>query len=355
MKQWIGGVLLGLTACIPAPEFTDAALCDKGTYTGVFVLNEGIWTQNNSTLSYYDENQDFASCPDVFAAVNQTPLGDTGNSYLLDSDTLYLIINQSAIVYKLLMPELRLLGELRLPAGASPRQMVKASPSRAYLTSLTDGQLYRFDPRSMELAGEPLAVENYMEGLVIAGDRLFVACGNYAFPAANNKVAVIDLQTDSLLQYIELPEENPGEILQVGTSLVVNCRGNYFQPGAPGSQLVWINPVSLAIERSLPLGQYADDMELLPDALLVLCDSAVMRVSLEDFSLDTDYLPKSLITADPLDRLYSVVYDDLKGELYVSNGKYGGVNGNCVVFDPFLNPVRSFETGIYPGEIFFYR
>ena len=354
MKQGLWIVIGLLTACIPAPEFPEADLCRKGLYAGVFVLNEGVWTQNNSTLSYYDEAQDFARCPDVFAAVNQTPLGDTGNAHLLDGDTLYLVVNQSAIVYKLQMPDLQLLGELRLPAGASPRQMAKISAEKAYLTSLTDGKLYRFDPRSMALVGEPLAVENHMEGIAIRGERAFVACGNYAYPSSNNQLAVIDTRTDRLIQYIELPEENPGFVLVEGKSIVVNCRGNYFLPDAPGSMLVWIDPVSLEVERSIPLGQYADDLALLPGALLVACDSAVMRISLEDFSLDRSYLPKARLTADPFDRLYSLAYDDLRGELYVSIAKTA-TNGFCMAFDPFLNPIRTFETGIFPGTIFFYR
>ncbi len=354
MKQVLWIVSCLLAACIPAPEFPEADLCRKGLYAGVFVLNEGVWTQNNATLSYYDETQGFARCPDVFAAVNQTPLGDTGNAHLLDGDTLYLVVNQSAIVYKLQMPGLQLLGELRLPAGASPRQMAKISAEKAYLTSLTDGKLYRFDPRNMTLSGESIEVENHMEGIAIHGERAFVACGNYAYPSSNNQLAVIDTRTDRLIQYIELPEENPGHVLVQGESIVVNCRGNYFLPDAPGSRLVWVDPLSLEIAHSLPLGQYADDLALLPGALLVACDSAVMRISLADFSLDPAFLPKSRLSSDPLDRLYSLAYDDLRGELYVSIAK-SATNGFCMAFDPFLNPMRTFETGIYPGTIFFYR
>lgn len=354
MKHLMGLILLVLAACIPAPEFVDAEVCDKGSYEGVLILNEGVWTQNNSTLSYYDESQEFERCADVFQAVNQSPLGDVGNAALVDGEHLYLVINESGIVYKLALPSLELLAELRLPATASPRQMAIINPQKAYVTSLLDSSLYVFNPVNMELIGAPVFVENYMEGIAIWENKAFIACGNYAYPASNNKLAVLDTDADTVIRYILLPEENPGEVLLVDDAIVVNCRGNYL-PGGPGSELVWVDPLQETVSRRLSLGQYTYDLAVLPDALIALGDSGLLHIDRTTFSFNSNFLPKSALTDDPLDLLYSVAYDDLKGELYVTNAKYGGTNGICLVLDPFLNPVRSFETGIYPGEILFYR
>ena len=65
--------------------------------TGVYILNQGLYGANNTTLTYYD----FAtSTPttDYFRNVNGFGLGDTGSDFIIYGGKLYIVINNSGYV-----------------------------------------------------------------------------------------------------------------------------------------------------------------------------------------------------------------------------------------------------------------
>ena len=65
--------------------------------TGVYVLSEGKFNGNNTTLTYYNFNSGVATT-DYFANVNGSGLGDTGNDLLLYGGKAYIVMNGSSYV-----------------------------------------------------------------------------------------------------------------------------------------------------------------------------------------------------------------------------------------------------------------
>ncbi len=63
--------------------------------TGVYVLNEGLLTNDNTTLTYYDFGTGTATT-DYYANVNGSGLGDTGNDLLLYGGKMYIVVNESS-------------------------------------------------------------------------------------------------------------------------------------------------------------------------------------------------------------------------------------------------------------------
>lgn len=354
------GISLLLTACIAPPRFPENKNCLKSTYNGLIILNEGYFGQDNSTLSYWDEHTR-TICEDVFEAVNEKKMGDTGNALYKDADTLYVVMDYSQTIYKLQLPSLKLLGELHFAPGTSPRRMVKISNSKAYVTSLLKGKVFVFDPMTMELTGE-IAVQNYPEGIAARNGRAFVACGNYAFPAVNNQLAVINTSTDEVEKYLTLPIDNPGKVLLYGDSVFVNCRGNYITGQDTGSALVCIHQNTLSIQNVLYFPGSIYNIEIAGNVLMGIRDADKNASTLSSTGLfmwdlrsgkldslilqETDFKPKQ--TGD---YLYGLAYDAQKGNLYVAFSK----SKKGFVVNPFMAITDSFTTGINPSSIVFCR
>ena len=355
IRQRLLLILIGcLAGCVPPPEFEPAdAGCLRSAYQGLFVLNEGAWTSNQASLDFYPSGDSLGHCAAVFQQVNGQPLGDVANHVVIDEDTLYIVVNNSRLIYKLQLPSLHLLGQLSLPASASPREMAITSPHKAYVTSFFTNHLFLFNPATMELLPDSIIVENTMEGISIAQDKAFVACGNYLPPEVNNKLAVIDTQTDELLQYIELPVENPGKVLTYQGKVLVACRGDY-DPQGEGSAIVEVDPEGKTVTRVTKFEGSLFEMEIVEDALWVLRDSSVARIDLVTWEVEANFLQEKTLVASEAYYFYGIHYAPDQSALYIAMA-HPTRNGQLLVLNPFGQIQQRLETGMFPGEVFFYN
>ncbi|MGQ9863829.1 MAG: DUF5074 domain-containing protein [Bacteroidia bacterium] len=319
-------------------------------YTGTFILCEGQWTHNNARLDVWDDAGKLHT--EVFYRVNQTRLGDVANSYLVDKDTLYLVMNHSRLLYKIQLPSLKLLGTLSFPPSASLREMILVADTEAWVNSLTNGTIYRLNPRNMQLTPPHITIENYSESMIRWKNKVFVTCGNYAYPLRNNKIARLTLPERSL-RYLETPIENPGPIVEGPDGAIwVGCRGNYSTTGAC---LVKLNPQEERLQDTLFLPCNLYDMKKIGDYIVFLSDSGISAYRPSDATLTMSFIPRAQIGAQPEDLLYAVAYDSLMRRWLVANAKQGALPAEIVVLDEQKKPQQRFTTGLFPGNIFFYR
>src|SRR5690348_15038355 len=74
----------------PAPAAVSAT-------NGIYILNQGLFNDNNSTLSYYDYTSKQVNS-DVFTSVNARGLGDTGNDIEIYGSKMYIVVNVSSTI-----------------------------------------------------------------------------------------------------------------------------------------------------------------------------------------------------------------------------------------------------------------
>ncbi|MBX3101633.1 MAG: hypothetical protein KF690_03905 [Bacteroidetes bacterium] len=351
MKRWAGCVLLclALTGCVPEPDFPEEGAL-QAEYRGLFILNEGQWNQSNATLDFYDPQKGYARTSEVFYRTNGERLGDVANSVLLDADTLYIVMNNTQLIYKVQMPSLRLLGRISLPAAASPREMVKVSPTKAYINSLLGGQLYVANPQTLQVTAS-VPLPDHAESMVYVEGRVFITLGNYP-GTVNSQLAVVDPQTDAV-QLLTLPIQNPGPMaLQPDGQLAIGCRGNYLNTN---SAVCWLDPQTLAFTDTVYINGYLYDLAALPDRLVLSSDHDISSVRYADKIVEYAWIDRARLGARSTDLLYAVHWDDLAQELYVTNAGYGAQNGKCHVLTPDGQLLRTLSTGIFPGTLFWYR
>jgi DNA-binding beta-propeller fold protein YncE len=349
--KWVASIVISLllAACVPPPDFPEEGAL-RTEYRGLFILNEGQWNQSNATLDFYDPAQGYARVSEVFFRTNGERLGDVANSVLLDADTLYIVMNNTQLIYKVQLPTLQVLGRIALPAAASPRQMVKVSATKAYVNSLLGGTLYVVNPMSLQVTAT-LPLPDHAEGMVFTAGRVFITLGSYP-GTTNNQLAVLDPTTDTV-QLLSLPVENPGPLaLLPDGQLAIGCRGNYLNTN---SAVVWLDPATRTFTDTVYVNGYLYELAALPDRLALTSDFDISAIDYATRSVTYGWVSRATLGARSTDLLYALHWDEVAQALYVTNAGYGAQNGRCYILNGQGQLQQTLSTGIFPGTVFWVR
>jgi hypothetical protein len=317
-------------------------------YRGLFVLNEGQWTLSNASIDWIDP----AYQADIFQATVGERLGDVANHWVRDQDTLWIVMNGDRLLRKIQLPTFQQIGTLTFPLGSSPRVFLRLSSEKAYVNSLLDAKIYRLNPATLTLLSPPITVENYMESLLLAQGRVWVSCGNYAYPARNNKLACIDPERDSVLFYVTLPVENPGPLLQLPNGdILVGCRGNYAdQKGL----LAHIDPHTGQILRTVPLITSVFQLSQYGDAVYMLTDSGITRYDPTSNQVDYGFLSKGRLGLPAEHLMYGFMFDSTSQRWLIANARVGGMQGEVIWVRPDKNIEKRQDVGVFPAKFLRY-
>jgi len=170
---------------------------------GFFSLNEGLFQQNNASLSFYS----FATqkmYQQVFSAVNGRGLGDTANDMIQFSfeGKLYYAIavnvsSQVEIIDGITMQSVAQIGLFNNGIGREPRSL---QYSNGIIYSINfDGTVSLIDMQTLQ-ESKTLQVGQNPESSLIYQNKLYVAnTGGLNFPNYDSTISVIDLQNNELL------------------------------------------------------------------------------------------------------------------------------------------------------------
>src|SRR5437879_3740531 len=94
---FIAFALLSVLASCHKDKVTPNQGTPTATRAGVYVLNQGGFQSNNSTLTYYNYSTKQLTA-DLYKSVNGTDLGDTGNDAEIYGSKMYIVVNVSNVV-----------------------------------------------------------------------------------------------------------------------------------------------------------------------------------------------------------------------------------------------------------------
>lgn len=191
---------------------------------GIYVLNEGNFGFNNSSISYYDVNKN-QTVNDIFLAANQRGLGDVGNDMKLHNGLIYCIINVSERLEAIDVKTCKSLKQLSL-TGKQPR-CVAFNGTKGYVTCF-NGELLQIDLQSF-IIEKTINVGKNPEGICIANNKIYVAnSGGLDFPCTENTVSVLNLNTLEIVKTITT-EVGPYQLkTDKNKQIWVSTRGNYM-------------------------------------------------------------------------------------------------------------------------------
>ena len=333
------------TACKKKPVTPDNSIIGSN---GLFILNEGVWEHNNSSISYY--NLDNNSCTaDIFTTVNNRGLGDTGNDLQRYGSRLYCVVNTSENVQVMDLYTAKVIGTVPL-VGKSPRRICFDGP-KAYV-SCFDGTVVRFDTAALAVEAT-VAVGPNPEGVCVTNGKLYVAnTGGYNAPNYGTTVSVIDLASFAVVKNISVVE-NPNRLFlapnQQDIYLISN--GNYFD----------VNPCLQKISTVTDEVVRTFDFEITNMAILgsraylysYNYSTEEYTIQVMDLSSETIINEHFISDNTSLETPYGIAVNPKNGDVYVTDAHNFIVNGDVYCFGQDGKKKFSFEVEINPSAMLF--
>ncbi len=352
--KFLAALLIGLLAaqgCVRDPAGVEYKT-PASAGTGIYVLNEGLFGRDNSSLTLYDRRTGEV-VHGFFQKMNPgLRLGDTANSMTVYGGQAFIVMNGSNTIEIMDLQTARSLGRIRLDGNPSPREAVILSDTLGYVTALYSDEVIRFHPAKMTVTGR-MKVGPAPEGMAVAHNYLFVANSGLgdirASEAGAGTVSVIDLLSEQ--ERLRLPVlPNCTRVVRGPDGLVyVAGTGSYTKTVPTG--IAVIDPVRLAVIDTIRIEDHPGDFVLARNGFgYVLTGSAVVQFNWQTRTVtDARFIPRDRV--DARGWLYALALDEARGELLVANARNFTTNGEVVVFDLNGDMKFRFETRLNPGTI----
>ena len=215
--------------------------------TAVYVLNQGAFNANNSTVTMYDLITGTATT-DVYYNNNEQSLGDVGSDLLIYGGKTYIVTNISSQLEILNSATFKHIKRIPFIKNNLPQQpSALAAYNGKVFVAAYDGTVTVIDTTTLEAVKE-IAVGLNPDALLAAHGKIWVSnSGGLNFPDYDNTVSVIDPLTLTEVTKVTvgtnpftLQADNYGDVYVI-------TRGNY---GAEKSRLNIIDASTLTLKST---------------------------------------------------------------------------------------------------------
>jgi YVTN family beta-propeller protein len=319
---------------------------------GILVLDEGLFNQNNSALSWINTN-DHSVSNTFFEDKTNRGLGDTGNDLKRYGGKIYVVVNVSSTVEILDAKTGNSLQQISMIANGIPKQprSIAFYGPKAYVTCY-DGFVDVIDTASMSIV-QRIAVGSNPEGLAVSNGKLYVAnSGGLNSPNVDSTVSVIDLSTHQELLRITIGNNPGGVCVDSQGDVYAISRGNY---GSIPSRMHRIDPVTDTKVATFPFD--AGSMTVMNDHLLVSYydyGSGSSVIGLFD-ALTEQMTVANFISTTGITTLYHVHYSPITNKIYCSDANAFTTTGFVHLFSAAGVFERSYNVGLNPSKILVYE
>jgi len=335
------GLLLALSSCHKDAKVTPAPVV---VTDGYYVLNQGLFNDNNSTLSFYSYANKQVTA-DVFSSANTRGLGDTGNDIEIYGSKAYVVMNVSSTVEIIDAKSAKSLKQIKLFNGATAREPrdVAFYKNKAFVTSY-DGTVAVIDTTT-------LAVDKYItvgrnpEQIAITNGKAYVAnSGGLGFPNYDKTVSVIDLTTLTVTKTLTVVVNPQNVVADNYGNVYVLSAGDY---NTIGSSLAIINANTDVIKSQTDFD--GSNMAIGGDNIYFITSAGKIKIynAKSQSVTSTGFISDGTTIKTP----YSVAADALTGEVFVTDAKDYVSNGAVYAFDHNGKMEYTITVGINPGKI----
>lgn len=341
----------------------------SGAFSKLFVLNEGGYRSNNSTLDFL-RFRDGNYIQDAFGQMNPSEtmgLGDTGNDMLLHDGKLWIAMNGSGMVHVISASDETLIATVSVPdprcLATDGRYVYVSSYAGAVLGGAeTPGKVFRISMDTYKVTGE-VTVGCQPEGLGISGGRLYAANSGGFNAVKENTVSVIDLDSFKSVGFINVVDNLKSIAVDENGKVWVSSYGN-GEYGA-GWNYVMTSPASLHVIdpadgrfRTIP-GVHVSCMCMGKGHLLAIGNDLEMEggtsMCLYEVETGGDYsCTKTVLSgtdAADIVTFYGICENPANGDIYITDaGDYTDA-GAVHCFDRNLKRKWSATAGVIPSKI----
>lgn len=323
--------------------------------SGAYVLNEGSFNGNNTTLTYYDFATATATT-DYYKNANGSGLGDTGNDMIIYGGKLYIVMNVSSYVEVADASTAKSIKKIPMMNNAPEPQPISPRYATAYkgkvFVSCWNGTVAVIDTLSLNVE-KFVKVGANPEQLVISGNNLYVANSGGLTPGFDSTVSVIDLGTLTETSRIVVGTNPTAIEADNAGNIFVGCNGNY---GSIGPKLVRVSIASKAVVATTNIG--VADM-VFNDGKLYITGGYLGLPNVQTISpADLSILAANFVTDGTQVMVpYALSIDEASGDVYVGDAVDYFSAGRVFCFDKNGKKKFSFSVapGINPNTIVFIR
>jgi YVTN family beta-propeller protein len=320
-------------------------------HDGMMVLCEGLYQQNNSTLSYVNFNTNQA-LNDFFLNTSKRALGDTGNDMKRYGGKVYVIVNGSSTVEVISGVTGITIKQISMMNNGVPKQPRSvAFYEDKILVSCYDGFVDVIDTTTYQIE-QRIQVGSNPEGLAVSNDKLYVAnSGGLNYPNLDSTVSVVNLSTFTEETKITVGL-NPSAIeVDDQGDIYVITRGDFA--GVP-SRLNKINPTTLDVTHFT--FDASSIVRMNGNFLIGYADFSTSNNQVAVFNPTTDAITNStLLDLSGVQTLYGLAYHPIRDRIYVVDAMDFVTTGYVFEFDPSSGAqTNSFHVGLNPSKIVFY-
>lgn len=346
-----------LTSCkdITQPQTQGVVPSSRGAY----ILCEGLWRQDNASLSRFDAVSGMVQNNVVEMANPGLRLGDTANDLVLKGDTMFVAVSTSRTIEIFRTSTAVWLGRIRF-AGTrqEPRFITLLNDTTAFVTLLNDDSIQEFNPTTFALKGSPILVGPAPEGIASTSKYVFVANSGYGdFRASEPKagtVSVIGASTRDAATQREI--KLFGGVPNVRELLVSPDKRRLYavythllsQKDSLGGVVEYDTETLAELRRwhtKEPLSA-----SLRNDSLFCLSANGVAVLPLKQALMSF----ATLFPAQSGNVWYSLAAHPTSGALWIGNAKNYQVNGEVMIMNIQGQVQQRFEVGINPNSLVFF-
>ncbi len=315
-------------------------------YKGVYIVNEGLYGQNNSSVSYYDFETQTAT-NDVYAKANPgINLGDTANDMDIYGDKGYIAVDYSNKVEIIDLNTSKSLGYVDLGVGSSPRDVVVLDSTIAYVTCLAKDALVKFNPSTKQVI-KTIPIGSKPEAAVYSAGKIYVTNSGYG---DTNTVSVVDITTDTEEKVLTVGYNPRFAHTKNDGYVYVVCTGVYDAVGKGSLYKIATN--SNTVVDSLIINSNPGESCLINNNQMVIAtNNGLIKVNLTNMKQVGDIFVSSTSINPVYGVIYSVAFDSKNNLLYCGNAKDYQQDGEIVVMDLNGSEIKRFGVGINPGCI----
>lgn len=317
---------------------------------GLLVLQEGLFQQNNASLSWIN-TVDGSINLTFFEQHTNRSLGDTGNDLAQYGNKIYIVVNVSSTVEVLDATSGQSLKQIPFFVGNTAKQprSIAFNGSKAFV-SCYDGYVDVIDTNSLTIE-QRIPVGPNPEGLAVSNGKLFVAnSGGLNFPDVDSSVSVISLQTFTEITRIPVGL-NPGSIaVDPQGDVYVISRGNY---GTIPAKLHRINSISNTKESTFDLA--ATTIALFESHFLIPYRAASGELSIALFDPLTETIENAhFLDLSQIQTLYGISYSPKTQLIYCCDAMNYTTTGYIHVFNSTANYITNYHVGLNPSKVLIY-
>ena len=324
---------------------------------GMLILNEGTFTYANSSLTFYDPWADTVENY-VFLNANGATVGDVGQSMCVLDGQLYIVVNNSNIIYKADANTFKcdMNGDYLMTGFYSPRFIHPVSSTKAYVSDIVGTELWIINPQTMTHTGS-IDMGKSTETMVQVGRELYVTNWSkyYVQGMENNTVQVVDIDNDMKIADITVGVEPNGMVVDKNGMVWVLCEGAVWTEEAEDPTLWRIDPATKQAECMVTFDKnnYDNPRELAIDPtgtlLYYFRNGDVHRVNIE-----TPFEEDPFVISNEGRLFYKIAVDPWEGDVYVTDAKNYVMEGAVYRYSSDGVLKFTFDAGIIPAYMLFY-